>query len=58
MPSAVTTIAGGVAVTITTKGQFGVATSSVRYKDNIQPMAKSSEAVLSLKPVTFRYKKE
>ena len=48
----------GVAVMVTNKGQLGVATSSARYKDNIQPMAKSSEAVLSLKPVTFHYKKD
>ena len=43
---------------VNNKGQLGVVTSSARYKDNIQPMAKSSEAVLSLRPVTFRYKKE
>jgi hypothetical protein len=53
-----TTVSGGVAVMITNQGQLGVATSAVRYKENIQPMAKSSEAILSLKPVTFRYKKE
>jgi hypothetical protein len=50
-------VAGGVAVMITNQGQLGVATSSARYKENIQPMDKSSEAILSLKPVTFRYKK-
>ena len=33
-------------------------TSSARFKEKIQPMAKSSETILSLKPVTFRYKKE
>ncbi len=33
-------------------------TSSVRYKDNIQPMDKASEAILALQPVTFRYKHE
>ena len=52
------TVAGGVAVMITNQGQLGVATSAAGYKENIQPMAKSSEAILSLKPVTFRYKKE
>jgi uncharacterized coiled-coil protein SlyX len=30
----------------------------VRFKDDIKPMDKSSEAVLALKPVTFHYKKE
>jgi hypothetical protein len=33
-------------------------TSSVRFKDEIKPMDKASEAILALKPVTFRYKKE
>ena len=52
------TIANGVGVIVGTDGQLGTATSSARYKENIQPMAKSSQAILSLKPVTFRYKKE
>jgi methyl-accepting chemotaxis protein len=43
---------------INSKGQLGVATSSSRYKDDIKPMNKTSEAILSLQPVTFRYKKE
>jgi hypothetical protein len=51
-----TPVAGGVAVMVTNQGQLGVATSAARYKENIQPMNESSEAVLSLKPVTFRYK--
>ncbi len=33
-------------------------TSSKRFKDEIEPMDKASEAIFSLKPVTFRYKKE
>lgn len=53
-----TTVSGGVAVMVNSKGQLGVATSSARYKDNVQPMEKSSEAILSLKPVSFRYKKD
>ena len=32
--------------------------SSRRYKDEIKPMDKASEAILALKPVTFRFKKE
>ena len=52
------TVSSGVAVMINGKGQLGVATSSARFKENIQPLAKSSEAILSLKPVSFRYKKE
>ena len=32
--------------------------SSRRYKDDIKPMDNASEALYTLKPVTFRYKKE
>ena len=45
-------------VIIDTDGHLGTTTSSARYKQNVQPMDKSSEAILALKPVTFRYKKE
>ena len=38
-------------------GQLGVAASSRKFKDDIKPMEKASEAILALKPVTFRYKK-
>jgi hypothetical protein len=38
--------------------QLGVAVSSARFKNQIKPMDKASEAILALKPVTFRYKKE
>ena len=33
-------------------------TSSKRFKEDIKPMEKASEALLALKPVTFRYKKD
>jgi hypothetical protein len=52
------TVADGVAVMVNNKGQLGVATSSVRFKDDIQPMKDASDVLLSLQPVTFRYKKE
>jgi uncharacterized coiled-coil protein SlyX len=48
----------GAAVLVSSSGQLGVASSSARFKENIQPMEKTSEALLALKPVTFRYKKE
>ena len=32
--------------------------SSERFKEAIKPMDKASEAILALKPVTFRYKQE
>ena len=33
----------------------GIAASSRRFKHDIQPMDKASEAILALKPVTFKY---
>src|SRR4029077_5868454 len=43
---------------IDANGRLGVKPSSKRFKDEIKPMDKASEAILALKPVTFRYKKE
>ena len=48
----------GTVVVVADSGQLGVVPSSQRFKDQIKPMDKASEAVLALKPVTFRYKKE
>jgi hypothetical protein len=48
----------GSAVHINSSGQLGVPPSSHRFKDEIKPMDKASEAILALKPVTFHYKKE
>src|SRR5436309_9832970 len=48
----------GTTVVVDSNGQLGVAPSSQRFKDAIKPMAKASEAILALKPVTFRYKKD
>ena len=39
-------------------GQPGVVGSSQRFKDEIKPMGTASEAILALRPVTFRYKHE
>jgi hypothetical protein len=52
------TASGGVAVYVDADGKLGTATSSVRFKEEIMPMDKASEAVLALKPVTFRYNKK
>ncbi len=52
------TIAGGVGVIVDANGNLGTTTSSERFKDEIKPMDKASEAILALKPVTFRYKKD
>jgi len=48
----------GTGVVVDSDGQLGVAASSRRFKDEIKPMDKASEAILALKPVTFRYKHE
>jgi hypothetical protein len=48
--------ADGVAVVIDSAGQLGTVSSSERFKKEIKPMDKTSEAVLSLRPVTFHYK--
>jgi hypothetical protein len=50
------TVAGGVGVIIDSSGHLGTVVSSERFKDEIKPMDKASEAILALKPVTFRYK--
>jgi hypothetical protein len=39
-------------------GNLGTAASSVRFKKEIRPMDKASEAVLGLKPVSFQYKSD
>ena len=41
---------------VDTNGHLGTVVSSARFKDEIKPMDKASEAILALKPVTFRYK--
>jgi hypothetical protein len=48
----------GSPVNIDSNGQLGVATSSKRFKNQVKPMNKASEAILALKPVTFCYKPE
>ena len=48
----------GAAVQVNAAGQLGTAPSSKRFKDQIKQMDKVSEAVLALKPVTFRYNTE
>jgi len=50
--------ANGVFVTVGAGGKLGFQVSSRRYKDDIKPMNKASEALFALKPVSFRYKQE
>jgi hypothetical protein len=48
----------GRAVYVDSDNKLGTLSSSLRYKEEIKPMDKVSEAILALKPVAFRYKKE
>ena len=43
-------------VVVSDNGQLGTAASSERFKKDIVAMEKASEAILSLRPVTFHYK--
>ena len=53
-----TTIANGRAVYVNSDNKIGTLSSSRRFKEDIQPMDKSSESLFALKPVTFRYNKD
>jgi hypothetical protein len=46
------------AVKVNAPGQIGTAPSSARFKTEIKPMDKASEAIFALKPVTFRYNQQ
>ena len=52
------TSASGIPVVINSNNKLGTTTSSKRFKEEIKAMDKASEALLALKPVTFRYKKD
>ncbi len=53
-----TAIGDAIPVLIDSAGQLGTASSSRRFKNEIKPMDQTSEAILSLKPVTFHYKSD
>jgi hypothetical protein len=56
-----TTVSGGGTDTVTVNlatGLLGHLSSSRRYKEDIKPMDRASEALYRLKPVSYRYKKE
>ena len=46
------------AIVFLSTGKLGTVVSSARFKNEIKPMGKASEAILGLRPVTFRYKEE
>jgi hypothetical protein len=45
----------GGTVVVTASGQLGVASSSRRYKQDIEPLGDASERLYELRPVKFRY---
>jgi hypothetical protein len=45
-------------VVVDANGHLGTATSSARFKKDIKPMDKTSETILALTPVSFRYKND
>jgi len=48
--------ATGDAVVISNTGKLGIVVSSARYKRDIRDMGDASDALIKLRPVTFRYK--
>ena len=48
----------GSTVVVAANGKLGIHASSRRYKEGIEDMGVASEALLRLRPVTFRYKQE
>lgn len=52
------TVPSGVGVTVDADGHLGTVTSSERFKEQIRPMNKTSDAIYGLEPVTFHYKPE
>ena len=53
-----TAVEGALPVVVGSTGRLGTLPSSVRFKEAIKPMDRASEAILALKPVTFRYKNQ
>jgi hypothetical protein len=51
-------VQNGLPVVVGGQGKLGTLPSSVRFKEAIKPMDNASEAILALKPVTFRYKNQ
>jgi len=51
-------LGSGTPVLVDSDGKLGTVLSSRRFKHDIKPMDKASEAILALKPVTFHYKSD
>ncbi len=50
------TSSGGVAVYINSSGQLGTVVSSRRFKEDIHDLGNESRVLMSLRPVSFKYK--
>jgi hypothetical protein len=51
-----TGVANAINVVIDSNGQLGTVSSSARYKEDIRTMGAASQRLLTLRPVTFRYR--
>jgi hypothetical protein len=52
------TAVNGGPVVVDANGQLGTVASASRFKKEIKPMDNASQAILALKPVSFRYKSD
>ena len=54
----VTTVIGSaIPVLIDTDGQLGTVSSSIKFKEDVHDMNESSNKIMNLRPVTFKYKR-
>jgi hypothetical protein len=53
-----TTEASGVAVYVSNTGQLGTLSSSIRFKEDVHDIGDASRVLMSLRPVSFRYRPE
>jgi hypothetical protein len=51
-----TDAADAIAVLISSTGQLGTVSSSIRYKENVNDLGSDSEGIYDLRPVSFNYK--
>ena len=52
------TATGGVAVLINSSNELHTLVSSIRFKEAVRDMGEASDALMQLRPVTFRYREE
>src|SRR5207302_3851248 len=52
------TTSAGLPVMVDSTGKLGTMPSSERFKEQVKPMDEASDAIFSLRPVTFHYKSD